>query len=55
MFEEIQQEIESQENNNKIKMNIKTFHDHLGHPSEETTRKMAKYYNVQLTGNLGNC
>jgi gag-polypeptide of LTR copia-type/Zinc knuckle len=37
------------------KMNISKFHSILGHPSEDTTKATAKYYNLQLTGTMDKC
>ena len=48
-------ENEIKKQSKETKIDVKTFHDYLGHPSEETTKKTAKYYNIQLTGKLGNC
>ena len=37
------------------KMNIKLFHDTMGHVSEAGTKNTAKYYGVNLLGDLGVC
>ena len=34
---------------NKKEKNVNTYHRTLGHPSEDTTRLTAKFYNVKLT------
>ena len=36
-------------------VNINTYHQMLGHISEERTRATAKYYNVKLTGKFETC
>ena len=37
------------------KFNVMKFHEVLGHPSEQTTRRTAEYYGIELTGQFGVC
>ena len=37
------------------KIDIATFHDQLGHPSEQTTRRTAHNHNIELIDQLSQC